>query len=91
MTKNKETIYIVNTNLEGGVREQEIIKRTDSYYWTSETNRTSITSRYYIVYFDKQEAINGLKGLIRNQINLAESTIKYYTEKLNQTNEIYGN
>ena len=88
---NKETIYIVNTNLEGGVKEQEIIRRTDSYYWVSETDRRATTSRYYIVYFDKQEAINGLKGLIRNKINLAKSIIKYYTEKLNQTNEIYDN
>jgi RNA binding exosome subunit len=87
----KETIYIVNTNLEGGVKEQEIIRRTDSYYWVSENDRRATKSRYYIVYFDKQKAIDGLKGLIRNQINLAESTIKYYTEKLNQTNQIYGN
>jgi hypothetical protein len=86
----KEKIYIVNTNLECGVKEQEIIRRTNSYYWVSETDRRATTSRYYIVYFDKQKAIDGLKTLIRNQINLGEKTVKYYTEKLNQTNQIYG-
>jgi len=86
---SKEKIYIVNTNLEGGVREQEIVRKTDSYYWTSETNREAIVSRYYIVYYDKQKAIEGLKSLIRNQIYLSEKNIEYYQNKLTEITKTY--
>ena len=89
MEQNK--IYIVYTNLESGVIEQEIFKISDSYYWVSKTDRRSLFSRYYIVYYDRQKAIDGLKGLIKNKIQSMESNMKYYQEKLEKITKQYEN
>lgn len=80
----KAKIYQVATNMECGIYEIEYIRKTDTYFWTSEKNREMLNTKYSKSFETKEEAIYYLKYLIRSKIDTMKSSLEYYENKLNE-------
>jgi hypothetical protein len=75
-------IYQVAKNKNLDIREIEYIKKSEIFYWTTPKNREALNTNWVASFDTKEEAVNYLKYLIKKEISLAESTIKYYNEQL---------
>jgi len=77
-------IYQVATNMECGIIEVEYIRKTDTYFWTSETNREMLDTKYSKSFETKEDAIYYLKYLISQKISSMKLSLEYYENKLNE-------
>ena len=86
-----EKIYQVANNLHTlHIKPIEIIKKSDSFYWTSKKDRNALNSNYHKSFDDIESARKYMKSIIEQNIMLAKSTIKYYEEKLVEFENIHG-
>lgn len=86
-----EKIYQVNTNLyQLKIKEIDIVRKTDTYYWTSATNRNAINSNYHQSFDTLDAAKKHLKNLIESKIAFHKSLVDSYIKKMDEYYEMYG-
>jgi hypothetical protein len=84
-------LYKVSKNLYNlEIQEITYIKKTDSFYWTSESRRDALNTNYCKIFENKQDAINYIKYLIQSDIDRANSSLKYANDKMDKFNNIYN-
>ncbi|OQA90943.1 MAG: hypothetical protein BWY27_00710 [Bacteroidetes bacterium ADurb.Bin234] len=84
-------IYQVSRNLYTlKVREINIIKKTDSFYWTSNSNRCALNTNYHMSFETEFEAKRYIKSIIESNIERTKRTLNDYEKVLKEFEDMYG-
>lgn len=86
----EKKLFQVLTNLSSPIHEVQYIKKSDTFYWTSENRKDALNTKYYKSFDTKEDAVRYMQSLLKSTILDLESSLKYYTEQLNKFNATHG-